>query len=135
LFLYNTKAKGCTTGKGHWYVSAVKGLAMEWLHKTFGKRNVVERFLGMLGMEPSMGWFAFLCCHLYHHGAKKLTSSVYKKNPLYGLFMPDFGEFFKVEVYKVNKECFRLLDYLITDLHLTKTDLFWKRNILAGALR
>jgi len=49
--------------------------------------------------------------------------------------MPDFGEFFKVEVYKVNKECFRLLDYLIADLHLTKTDLFWKRNILAGALR
>ncbi len=43
LVLYNTKAKGCTTDKGPWYVSAVKGLAMEWLHETFGKRNVVER--------------------------------------------------------------------------------------------
>jgi len=50
--------------------------------------------------------------------------------PLYGFFIPDFGEFFKVEVYKVNKECFRLLD-----LHLTKTNIFWKRNILAGSLR
>jgi len=79
LFLYNTKAKGCTTGKGPWYMSVVKGLAMEWEHETFGKRDVVKRFLGMLGMEPSIGWFAFLCCHLYHHGAKKLTSSVYKK--------------------------------------------------------
>jgi transposase-like protein len=36
LVLYNTKAKGCTTDKGLWYVS------MEWLHETFGKRNVVE---------------------------------------------------------------------------------------------
>jgi transposase-like protein len=27
--LYNTKAKGCITDKGPWYVSAVKGLAME----------------------------------------------------------------------------------------------------------
>jgi transposase-like protein len=44
LVLYNTKAKGCTTDKGPWYVSAVKGLAMEWLHETFGKRNVVERW-------------------------------------------------------------------------------------------
>ncbi|MFZ8787915.1 DDE-type integrase/transposase/recombinase [Thermocrinis sp.] len=43
LVLYNTKAKGCTTDKGSWYVSAVKGLAMEWPHETFGKRNVVER--------------------------------------------------------------------------------------------
>ena len=42
LVLYNTKAKGCTTDKGPWYVSAVKGLAMEWLHETFGKRDVVE---------------------------------------------------------------------------------------------
>jgi transposase-like protein len=25
-------------------VSAVKGLAMEWLHETFGKRNIVERW-------------------------------------------------------------------------------------------
>jgi transposase-like protein len=25
-------------------VSAVKGLAMEWLHETFGKRNVIERW-------------------------------------------------------------------------------------------
>jgi transposase-like protein len=25
-------------------VSAIKGLAMEWLHETFGKRNVVERW-------------------------------------------------------------------------------------------
>jgi Transposase and inactivated derivatives len=41
LVLYNTKAKGCTTDKGPWYVSAVKGLAMEWLHETFGKRNEV----------------------------------------------------------------------------------------------
>jgi Transposase and inactivated derivatives len=44
LVLYNAKAKGCTTDKGPWYVSAVKGLAMEWLHETFGKRNVVERW-------------------------------------------------------------------------------------------
>ena len=36
LVLYNTKAKGCTTDRGPWYVSAVKGLAMEWLHETFG---------------------------------------------------------------------------------------------------
>jgi len=42
LVLYNTKAKGCTTDKGPWYVSAVKGLAMEWLHETFGKRNEVS---------------------------------------------------------------------------------------------
>jgi hypothetical protein len=35
LVLYNTKAKGCTTDKGPWYVSAIKGLAMEWLHETF----------------------------------------------------------------------------------------------------
>jgi len=41
--LYNTKAKGCTTDKGPWYMSAIKELAMEWLHETFGKRNVVER--------------------------------------------------------------------------------------------
>jgi transposase-like protein len=41
LVLYNTKAKGCTTDKGPWYVSAVKRLAMEWLHETFGKRNEV----------------------------------------------------------------------------------------------
>jgi transposase-like protein len=34
LVLYNTKAKGCTTDKGPWYASAVKGLAMEWLHET-----------------------------------------------------------------------------------------------------
>jgi len=44
LVLYNTKAKGCTTDKGLLYVSAVKGLAMEWLHETLGKRNVVERW-------------------------------------------------------------------------------------------
>ncbi len=44
LILYNTKTKGCTTDKGPWYVSAVKGLAMEWLYETFGKRNVVERW-------------------------------------------------------------------------------------------
>jgi hypothetical protein len=44
LVLYSAKAKGCTTDKGPWYVSAVKGLAMEWLHETFGKRNVVERW-------------------------------------------------------------------------------------------
>jgi transposase-like protein len=44
LVLYNTKAKGCTTDKGPWYVSAVRGLAMEWVHETFGKRNVVGRF-------------------------------------------------------------------------------------------
>ena len=44
LVLYNTKAKGCTTDKGPWYVSAVKELAMEWLHETFGRRNVVERW-------------------------------------------------------------------------------------------
>jgi transposase-like protein len=45
LVLYNTKAKGCTTDKGPWYMSAVKGLAMEWLHETFGKRNVVEEMV------------------------------------------------------------------------------------------
>ncbi len=44
LVLYNTKAKGCTTDKGPWYVSAVKKLPMEWEHETFGKRNVVERW-------------------------------------------------------------------------------------------
>jgi len=47
LVLYNTKTKGCTTNKGPWYVSAVKGLAMEWLHEAFGKRNVVGRFYKM----------------------------------------------------------------------------------------
>ena len=41
---YTTKAKGCTTDKGPWCVSAVKELAMEWEHETFGKRNVVGRF-------------------------------------------------------------------------------------------
>ena len=41
LVLYNTKAKGCTTDKGPWYVSAVKKLPMEWEHETFGKRNEV----------------------------------------------------------------------------------------------
>jgi hypothetical protein len=25
-------------------VSAVKGLAMEWIHETFGKRNAIGRF-------------------------------------------------------------------------------------------
>jgi putative transposase len=44
LVLYNAKAKGCTTDKGPWYVSAVKELPMEWVHETFGKRNVVERW-------------------------------------------------------------------------------------------
>jgi transposase-like protein len=39
LVLYNTKAKGCTTDKGPWYMSAVKGLAMEWLHETFGREE------------------------------------------------------------------------------------------------
>jgi hypothetical protein len=34
----------CQNLRGLWYVSAVKGLAMEWLHETFGKRNVVERW-------------------------------------------------------------------------------------------
>jgi len=29
LVLYKTKAKGCTTDEGLWYMSAVKGLAME----------------------------------------------------------------------------------------------------------
>ncbi len=43
LVLYNTKAKGCTTGKEPWYMSTVKGLAIEWLHEIFGKRNVVLR--------------------------------------------------------------------------------------------
>ena len=43
LVLYNTKAKGCTTDRGPWYVRVVKGLAMEWLHETFGKRNEVLR--------------------------------------------------------------------------------------------
>jgi transposase-like protein len=42
LVLYNTKAKGCTTDKEPWYVSAVKELPMEWIHETFGKRNVVS---------------------------------------------------------------------------------------------
>jgi len=31
------------TDKGHWYVSAVRGIAMKWVHETFGKGNVVER--------------------------------------------------------------------------------------------
>jgi len=44
LVLYNTKATGCTTDKGPWYVSAVSKLSMEWRHETFGKRNVVERW-------------------------------------------------------------------------------------------
>jgi len=30
--------------RGPWYVSAVKGLAMEWIYETFGKRNVIGRF-------------------------------------------------------------------------------------------
>jgi IS4 transposase len=38
------KTKECTTGKGPWYVSVVKGLAMEWIQETFGKRNVLGRF-------------------------------------------------------------------------------------------
>ncbi|MCC6063694.1 MAG: hypothetical protein LM570_04095 [Thermocrinis sp.] len=42
LVLYNAKAKGCTTDKGPWYVSAVKKLPMEWEHETFGKRNEVS---------------------------------------------------------------------------------------------
>jgi Transposase and inactivated derivatives len=52
LVLYNAKAKGCTTDKGPWYVSAVKGLAMEWLHETFGKRNVVERWFFYIKSFP-----------------------------------------------------------------------------------
>jgi transposase-like protein len=40
LVLYKTKAKGCTTDEGLRYMSAVKRLAMEWLHETFGKMNV-----------------------------------------------------------------------------------------------
>jgi len=44
IYTIAIKAKGCNTDKGPWYVSAVKKLPMEWLHKTFGKRNVVERW-------------------------------------------------------------------------------------------
>jgi hypothetical protein len=63
LVLYNAKAKGCTTDKGPWYVSAVKELAMEWLHEAFGKRNVVERrfykrFLWNAKYESVYRWLA-----------------------------------------------------------------------------
>ena len=56
LVLYNAKANGCTTDKGPWYVSAVKELAMEWEHETFGKKNrgSTRGFLGMLSMKPSI---------------------------------------------------------------------------------
>jgi hypothetical protein len=30
--------------KGPWYMSVVKEFTMEWIHETFGKRNVVGRF-------------------------------------------------------------------------------------------
>ncbi|WP_457600598.1 DDE-type integrase/transposase/recombinase, partial [Hydrogenivirga sp.] len=42
VVLSSTGARGCTTDKGPWYVSAVKRLSIEWVHETFGKRNVVE---------------------------------------------------------------------------------------------
>ena len=44
VVLSSTKAKICTTDKGPWYVSAVKKLPIKWVHETFGKRNVVERW-------------------------------------------------------------------------------------------
>ncbi len=44
MVLSSTKAKVCTTDKGPWYVSAVRKLPAEWVHETFGKRNVVERW-------------------------------------------------------------------------------------------
>jgi len=57
--LYNTKAKGCTTDKGPWYVGAVKELAIECLHETFGKRNVVDkRFPWDAKYETVYRWLA-----------------------------------------------------------------------------
>jgi transposase-like protein len=57
LVLYNTKAKGCTTDKGPWYVIAVKEFPMEWLHETFGKRNVVGRWFFYI-KHRIKGWLA-----------------------------------------------------------------------------
>ena len=44
VVLSSTKAKVCTTDKGPWYVNAVRKLQVKWIHETFGKRNVVERW-------------------------------------------------------------------------------------------
>jgi len=44
VVLSSTGAKGCTTDKGPWYANAVRKLSMEWVHETFGQRNVVERW-------------------------------------------------------------------------------------------
>jgi len=44
VVLSSAGAKVCTTDKGPWYVSAVKKLPIKWVHETFGKRNVVERW-------------------------------------------------------------------------------------------
>ncbi len=57
LVLYNAKAKGWTTDKGLWYVSEVKGLAMEWLHETFGKR-FYKRFPWNAKYETVYRWLA-----------------------------------------------------------------------------
>jgi len=48
IVLNTTKAKICTTDKGPWYVNAVKELGIEWVHETFGKRNVVERWFFLI---------------------------------------------------------------------------------------
>jgi transposase-like protein len=93
LVLYNTEAKGCTTDKKPWYVSAVKGLATKWEHETFGKRNVVERWFFYIKhrikrfykrfpwnakYETVYRMVSLLYCHLYHHGAKKFDILVLK---------------------------------------------------------
>lgn len=44
IVLSSTGAKVCTIDKGPWYVSAVQNLPIEWVHETFGKRNVIERW-------------------------------------------------------------------------------------------
>lgn len=44
VVLSSTGAKVCTTDKGPWYVSDAEKLPIEWVHETFGKRNVVERW-------------------------------------------------------------------------------------------
>lgn len=41
--LSSIKVNICTTDKDSRYVSAIKKFLLNWLYKTFGKRNIVER--------------------------------------------------------------------------------------------
>jgi hypothetical protein len=42
--IHTTKTKGCTTGKGAVVCECGQRVCLEWIHETFGKRNVVGRF-------------------------------------------------------------------------------------------